>query len=142
MNINKLSKDTISYMYEYLSLKDIYNCSIVNKQFNKAFHHELLWKNLCNPYEEYIDKYISKINKSHQEIYKIIIEDINSYLERISNHSSKFEQVPKELINGNFCVKAVKVNGIALYYMPERLIDKEICLEAVKQNGYALKYVL
>ena len=75
--MNNLSKDLISYIYQYISLNDIYNCSIVNKQFNKAFHHELLWKNLCNPYEEYIDKYMSKIKKSHQEIYKKIIEDIN-----------------------------------------------------------------
>ena len=139
--MNNLSKDLLSYMYEYLSLKDIYNCSIVNKQFNKAFHHELLWKNLCNLYKEYINKYILKINKSHQEIYEIIIDDINSYLKKIKNNSGDFEEVPKELINRNFCVKAVKENEYALQYVPERLKDKEICLEAVKIYGYALQYV-
>ena len=81
--MNNLSKDIISYIYQYLSLKDIYHCSMVNKVFNKAFHHELLWTNLCNPYKEYIDKYILNINKSHKEIYKIIIDNINSYLKKI-----------------------------------------------------------
>ena len=139
--MNNLSKDIISYIYKYISLNDIYNCSMVNKQFNKAFHHELLWKNLCNPYKEYINKYISKINKSHQEIYKIIIDNINSYLKNICIYSGKIKEVPIELINGNFYVKTVKVNGCALRYIPEKLKDKEICLEAVKIYRQALQYV-
>ena len=139
--MNNLSKDIISYIYQYISLNDIYNCSIVNKVFNKAFHHELLWNNLCNPYKEYIDKYILEIKKSHQEIYKKIIEDMNSYLKKISKNSLNFKEVPIELINRNFCVKAVKYNGYALKYVPERLKDKEICLEAVKNNRYAIQYV-
>ena len=139
--MNNLSKDLISYIYQYISLNDIYNCSIVNKVFNKAFHHELLWKNLCNPYKEYIDKYIL-INKSHKEIYKIIIEDINSYLKKIRNQSFNFEEVTIELISRNFCTEVVKVNGYALQYVRKHRLDKEICMGAVKENGYALKYVL
>ena len=139
--MNNLSKDLLSYMYEYLSLKDIYNCGMVNKVFNKAFYHELLWKNLCNLHKEYIDKYISKINKSHQEIYKKIIEDMNSYLKKISKNSLNFKEVPIELINRNFCVKVVKYNEYAFKYVPENLKDKEICLSAVKKYGWALQYV-
>ena len=139
--MNNLSKDLLSYMYEYLSLKDIYNCSIVNKVFNKAFHHELLWINLSKPYKDYIAKYIIEINLSNIEKYKIIIKDINNYLEKISCTGYFLKSVPKELINGNFHVKAVKQNGYALYYVPERLKDKEICIEAVKNDGYALEYV-
>ena len=139
--MDNLSKDIISYIYQYLSLNDIYNCGMVNKVFNKAFYHELLWKNLCNLHKEYIDKYISKINKSHQEIYKKIIEDMNSYLERISEYDIKFEEVPIELINRNFCVKVVKIYGYTLKYVPIKLKDKEICLSAVKNYGWALQYV-
>ena len=43
------------------------------------------------------------------------------------------EQTPE------ICLEAVKHNGLALYYVKKQ--TKEICLEAVKQNGYALKYV-
>ena len=139
--MNNLSKDLISYIYQYISLNDIYNCSMVNKQFNKAFHHELLWKNLCNPYKGYIDKYILKIKKNYQEIYKIIIENINSYLKNICIYSGQIKEVPIVLINGNFYMKAVKENGCALQYVSENLKDKEICLEAVKENGSALRHV-
>jgi len=40
---------------------------------------------------------------------------------------------------GEFCLKAVKLYGLALVQVPEKFRTAEVCLEAVKQNGYALE---
>jgi hypothetical protein len=49
--------------------------------------------------------------------------------------------VPKEFLDKELCLEAVKQNGDALKLVPDEFCDKEICLKAVRQNGDALKLV-
>ena len=37
-------EDILIHVFNNLSLKDIYSCSLVNKQYNRVFNNLLLWK--------------------------------------------------------------------------------------------------
>ena len=82
--MNQLSKDIISLIYEYLPLNDIYNCSVLNKLFNRAFNSELLW--YCKITSQYAND-IFKLYKfnTYIETFKNITIDVNKYLDLIAN---------------------------------------------------------
>ena len=89
---------TIFKIYNYLNINDLFNCSLVNKQFNNIFNCDLLWQNIIT--EKYIDIDIDEIQK-HYNIIKLkyvykIIKDL-LYLNKILNF--KFNKTVKDLIN-------------------------------------------
>jgi len=52
-------------IYNYLNINDLFNCSLINKQFNKIFNCDLLWKNIITEkYEKYIDVDIDEIKNN------------------------------------------------------------------------------
>lgn len=52
-----------------------------------------------------------------------------------------YSHIPKEIINFEFALKAVKANGLILEFLPPDLITEEIAIEAIKNNPTAIKYV-
>ena len=66
---------TIFKIYNYLNINDLFNCSLVNKQFNNIFNCDLLWNNIIT--EKYIYVNIDEIKKHYniiklKYVYKII----------------------------------------------------------------------
>jgi hypothetical protein len=64
-------------IYNYLNINDLFNCSLVNKQFNNIFNCDLLWQNIIT--EKYININIDEIQKQYnivnfKYIYKKIID--------------------------------------------------------------------
>jgi len=51
-----LNNVTIFKIYNYLYINDLFNCSLVNKQFNNIFNCDLLWKNIIT------EKYLKKLD--------------------------------------------------------------------------------
>ena len=39
---------TIFKIYNYLNINDLFNCSLINKQFNNIFNCDLLWENITD----------------------------------------------------------------------------------------------
>ena len=71
MNFNSVTLYTI---FSNLDIKDLFNCSLTNKQFNKAANNDIIWKQLIDKdYEIDLDfmKEMYKITQ-HKLIYKKI----------------------------------------------------------------------
>jgi hypothetical protein len=70
---------TIFKIYNYLNINDLFNCSLINKQFNNIFNCDLLWKNIIT--EKYIDIDIDEIKKQYNIInFKYIYKKIKDLL--------------------------------------------------------------
>ena len=70
---------TIFKIYNYLNINDLFNCSLINKQFNNVFNCDLLWKNIIA--EKYIDIDINEIKKQYNIInFKNIYKKIKDLL--------------------------------------------------------------
>ena len=104
-------------IYNYLNINDLFNCSLINKQFNNIFNCDLLWKTIITEkYEKYIDVDIDEIKKQYNIInFKHICKKIKDllYLNKTLNlnktvtelinlryldlHSNLFKEIPKEI---------------------------------------------
>ena len=87
---------TIFKIYNYLNINDLFNCSLINKQFNNIFNCDLLWQNIIT--KKYFDIDIDEIQKQYniinfKYIYKIIIDLL--YLNKTLN----LNKTVKDLIN-------------------------------------------
>ncbi|MDR2583585.1 MAG: DUF4116 domain-containing protein [Fibromonadaceae bacterium] len=49
--------------------------------------------------------------------------------------------MPKRFKTAEYCLEAVKNDGLAIKYVPEKFKTVELCFEAFKKNHYALKFV-
>ena len=89
---------TIFKIYNYLSINDLFNCSLINKQFNNIFNCDLLWKNII--IEKYIDVDIDidEIQKQYNIIkFKSIYKKITDLL--YLNKTLNLNKTVTELIN-------------------------------------------
>ena len=105
---------TIFKIYNYLNINDLFNCSLINKQFNNIFNCELLWKNIIT--EKYIDIDIDEIKKQYnvvnfKHICKKIIDllylnktlNLNKTvtdwinLEELNLSNNQLQEIPKEI---------------------------------------------
>jgi Leucine-rich repeat (LRR) protein len=107
---------TIFKIYNYLSINDLFNCSLINKQFNNIFNCDLLWKNIITEKYINIDIDIDEIQKQYniinfKYIYKKIIDLL--YLNKILNlnktvtdlinlqylylNNNQLKEIPKEI---------------------------------------------
>jgi hypothetical protein len=169
-NIKILPYEIFLEIFLFLKVKDVFNCFLVNKQFNEVDNKDFFWKSLfeirfplgCPKKFENIKKwklqfkslilFLNNINTKFSNIkapFKCvhITMEINTYTKKIV-----FELVKKNGILFKFAcfnfkddkeivLVAVKQNGWALQYASERLKgNKEVVLEAVKQRGLMLKY--
>ena len=83
-------------IYNYLNVNDLFNCSLVNKQFNSIFNNDMLWKNIV--IKKYIDVNINEIQKQYniiklKYVYRIIKDLL--YL----NNTLNFNETIESLIN-------------------------------------------
>ena len=62
-------------------------------------------------------------------------------LKRTWNLDFVFQHIPTEIINAEFILKAVKLNGTILNLVPSEIITEEIAFAAIKNNTIAIKYV-
>ena len=49
MNFNSV---TLYLIFTNLDIKDLFNCFLTNKQFNKAANYDIIWKQLIDKYYE------------------------------------------------------------------------------------------
>ena len=130
---------TIFTIYNYLNINDLFNCSLVNKQFNNIFNCDLLWKNIIA--EKYIDididideikeqynivnfKYSCKkiidllyLNKT-LNLNRTVKDLIN--LKGLSLHNNQLQKIPKEI--GSL----INLNALYLFNNKLQKIPKEI----------------
>ena len=116
-----LNNVTIFKIYNYLNTNDLFNCSLINKQFNNIFNCNLLWKNII--IEKYIDIDIDEIQKQYniinfKYIYKKIIDllylnkilDLNKTIKDLINLqtlilcNNHLQEIPNELCNLVNCI--------------------------------------
>ena len=87
---------TIFKIYGYLNINDLFNCSLINKQFNNIFNCDLLWKNIIT--EQYINIDIDEIKKQYNIIkLKYIYRTIKDLL--YLNKTLNLKKTVKKLIN-------------------------------------------
>jgi len=87
---------TIFKIYNYLNINDLFNCSLINKQFNNIFNCDLLWKNIIT--KKYIDIDIDEIKKQHNIIiFKYICKKIMDLL--YLNNTLNLSKTVKDSIN-------------------------------------------
>ena len=90
---------TIFKIYNYLNINDLFNCSLINKQFNNIFNCDLLWKNIIK--EKYIDIDIDEIRKQYNIInFKYICKKITDLLylnKTLDLHKNQLQEIPKEI---------------------------------------------
>ena len=87
---------TIFKIYNYLNINDLFNCSLINKQFNNIFNNNMLWAKLIM--DNFGDIDINEIQEQYnitklKYIYKKI-KDL-MYL----NKTFKLNKTIKDLIN-------------------------------------------
>ena len=105
---------TIFKIYNYLNINDLFNCSLINKQFNNIFNCDLLWENII--IKKYIDIDIDEIKKQYNIInFKYICKKIIDLLylnktlnlnktvtdlinlQRLDLNNKKLKEIPKEI---------------------------------------------
>ena len=87
---------TIFKIYNYLNINDLFNCSLIDKQFNNIFNCDLLWKNIIT--EKYSDVNIDEIQKQYNIInFKYIYKKIKDLL--YLNKTLKLNRMVTDLIN-------------------------------------------
>jgi Leucine-rich repeat (LRR) protein len=105
---------TIFKIYNYLNINDLFNCSLINKQFNNIFNCDLLWKNIIT--EKYSDINIDEIQKQYNIInFKYICKKITDLLylnktlnlnktvtdlinlQKLSLSNNQLKEIPKEI---------------------------------------------
>jgi len=101
-------------IYNYLNINDLFNCSLINKQFNNIFNCDLLWKNII--IKKYNDINIDEIQKQYniinfKYIYKKIIDLL--YLNKTLN----LNKTVKDLIN----LKQLDLNNKKLKEIPKEI---------------------
>lgn len=52
-----------------------------------------------------------------------------------------YNQIPKEIININFAIKAASINGFIIQFFPKDLLTEQVALEAVNRHLSSIKYV-
>ena len=128
---------TILKIYNYLNINDLFNCSLINKQFNNIFNCNLLWENIIT--EKYIDIDINEILKQYDIIkLKYVYKKIKDllYLNKILNlnktvkdlinlkeldlSNNKLKKIPKEI----GCL--INLKELDLSYNQLKEISKEI----------------
>lgn len=96
---------------------------------------------------------MNKNNEKIDKLLKLIKRDI-SLLEYVPDYISKefyskffinsnirLKDIPKNIINRDLCLEAVKNFGRVLEFVPEKFKDKDVCLEAVKNYIFSIKHV-
>ena len=128
---------TIFKIYNYLNIDDLFNCSLINKQFNNIFNCDLLWQNII--IEKYIDIDIDEIKKQYDIInFKCICKKIKDllYLKKTLNlnrtikdlinlqilflDNKKLKEIPKEIRS------LINLQTLYLYNNQLKEIPKEI----------------
>lgn len=92
INMNNIFASTVIVnIYNNLSLKDSFNCSMINKKFNKLFNeNNFLWKRLFNEH-------------FGEEIYKVVSVTYNtSNCKILFKKCLDLEKCAKDCINGEF----------------------------------------
>ena len=51
------------------------------------------------------------------------------------------DAVPRNLIDTNLCIQAVRAYGAMLFNIPKEFWTYEVCLEAVKSDGYIIQFI-
>jgi len=115
---------TIFKIYNYLNLNDLFNCSLMNKQFNNIFNCDLLWKNII--IEKYSDIDIDEIQKQYNIInLKYICKKITDLL--YLNKTLNLNKTVTDLIN----LKILNLNSNKLKEIPKE-IESLINLRIIK----------
>ena len=83
---------------------------------------------------QFMDEADNMISLNYIEKNWFILEPFIKWL-------NDLKYIPEKFKDYNFCLEAVKQNGLALHYIPEEQRDYSLCLEAIKQKGYALEFV-
>lgn len=98
---------------------------------------------MSNEINEKIIKFLKLVEKDNTLLMYTPKEYINKnfYLYAIKNNNIKLINVPKEYIDKEMCLEAVKSDGYNIQYVPEEFIEQDICMEAVKNKPYALQYI-
>ena len=129
----------LNKIYTYLSLTDLKNCSLVNKNFSKAFDNNILWIFLLN--KNYGDTDINVLRNiystnNHKIIYKKykdaifiknffeINEEINFFIARtkLNLNNSHLKSIPKEISS------LISLRELSLLFNKLIIIPKEIGL--------------
>ena len=142
---------TIFKIYNYLNINDLFNCSLINKQFNNLFNCDLLWKNIiAEKYEKYIDIDIDEIKKQYniinfKYIYKKIIDllylkktlnlkrtvkDLIN-LQKLNLSNKKLKEIPKE-IGSLINLQTLHLSCSQLKEIPKELYNLANCI--IKKN--------
>ena len=101
-------------IYNYLNINDLFNCSLINKQFNNIFNCDLLWKNIIMKKYSNID--IDEIKKQYNIInFKYICKKIIDLL--YLNKTLNLNQTVKDLIN----LKILNLNSNKLKEIPKEI---------------------
>ena len=63
------------------------------------------------------------------------------YLFALENELMEFDEIPEELIDEDFYIDMVSINGILLKNVPEEKRTKELCEKAIDNKFEAIEYV-
>ena len=102
-NFNDINIHIISYIYQFLNINDLYNCSVVSKKFNRTFYNNAHWITIFkNEYDENIEIYKKLFNLDNN------LETVKKY---IQIHKTK-----KSFFNSGYDDR-----NIALFYARQNL---------------------
>jgi Leucine-rich repeat (LRR) protein len=98
-----MNSDIIFCIFEYLTIKDLLNSSLINKLFNTTSKNELLWKRFCDKeYEKLVENDYRVNYKSWTVLGKFLKKNRNNMRDAIKCHSVSLprrdlESIPNEL---------------------------------------------
>ena len=92
MNFNSV---TLYNIFSNLDIKDLFNCSLTNKQFNKAANYDIIWEQLIDKHYGIDLDFMKKTYKitQHKLIYKKIRELI--FIETLYCTEDDYKFLPK-----------------------------------------------
>ncbi len=110
---NRFNQLVLNKIFKNLDLDSIKSCSLVNKQFNKAFNMDILWNSLfTNHYDKPIDEYKKAFGiESYKDTYKKYI--LLKYLKNIKT----------KLYNNKISI--IKRNNV--FARKSSIINRHIC---------------
>lgn len=127
----RMNQDTLFEIFKYLSLNDLYNCLLVDKNFNEIAIHDSNWKNqltllisentiqkiFTEKYKDTLAKYLYFINR-FDWIHLISLED-KAYRFFKQEKSLVYKLYTDSEINGHTVTNYIPTTATGFHYIPE-----------------------